>query len=138
MSTVSNHPFDRRVHVESKVGPLERRLQIRGQRAAALAVVKHVGRAAVRVVLLRGLLVGRHLLPPGLLEPGREHVEALALVEDAVGRGVGRPGDAGKRPVLCELDVAVVPSGGEVLVPVEGVGLLIVSPQINLPPILIE
>lgn len=92
-------------------------------RAAAVAVAKHVGGVTKSAVLLVGALVGDHILPARGVEAAREGVVPLVVVQLAVLGGVPRAGDARKDALGGGLDVAVLPARGEVVIEILGIGL---------------
>lgn len=131
MCAVSDDPPDSSIDIQAELGPFQGSLEICGQRPTSFTMVEHVSGTSIRVVLRSRLLIGFDFLPASLFESTGQNVVPFTLVEHPVRRGILGPRDASKCAVLGKDDILRVPSGREVLVPVERIWLNLLAPAFN-------
>ena len=119
MAAVPDRSPDAQSRQEFEVVPVRRRNQVGRQGTASLAVGKHVRSGSEGVILLARCGVGRtDLLKAACFQSTGEDVDTLVHVQLTVHRGASRARDSREHPIGGTFEVGVVPSFGEVLVPI--------------------
>lgn len=123
--TVADETPGRRVGPEGEVGVAASSDEVGGEGTATLTIREHESGVTEGVVLLVRVGVGGvETLPAGVGKTVGENIEALILVEVAIHRRVGGTRDAGEDAVGSGLHIRRLPALWEVVIPIEGMRLL--------------